>query len=422
MSNGKIIVKKLSRKESKTDCSTEHQYSAISVHSSVTGTPEAIEEWLMSSREARPVSRLATQENERVELTVGTCGPQCAMSSESSNPSTPTLKTSQAYCLQMKCNVQSAILQPNTRPQKRMEKSGICFARLVGSRWIKPQQGLFTTSEEFSETFPKSGTMRDGKLYQRRKSVPAISGTGCGLWPTARQAGHKGAASIDSAKGCLKRGFSPNLPEAVQLTKAGLWPTPNCSSSTGAGLHGDGGMNLQTAVKWPTPKAGGQRNSRQAIIDKKGGGKKKSSLALEQAVECSAGILPKELLTLEEVPAKYRAMFPTPTNSMMTIGDMEQAKHSGNGGTRPTYIDASKGQGDGSLNPDWVEWLQGWPVNWSSLEPITELQWLDISTDPHPEIPRVTTAKKNRTNRLKAIGNGQVPAQAAMAWRLLSIE
>jgi hypothetical protein len=25
----------------------------------------------------------------------------------------------------------------------------------------------------------------------------------------------------------------------------------------------------------------------------------------------------------------------------------------------------------GQLNPDWVEWLMGWPVGWTSLEPLS---------------------------------------------------
>ena len=36
------------------------------------------------------------------------------------------------------------------------------------------------------------------------------------------------------------------------------------------------------------------------------------------------------------------------------------------------------------------------------------------------DIPRVAIGTKNRTQRLKAIGNGQVPAVAALAWRILS--
>ena len=76
----------------------------------------------------------------------------------------------------------------------------------------------------------------------------------------------------------------------------------------------------------------------------------------------------------------------------------------------------------GQLSPDWVEWLMGWPIGWTSMEAITDLDWRDWSVDPadEDEIPRVATGIKHRVGRLKAIGNGQVPQVAAMAWRILS--
>jgi len=82
---------------------------------------------------------------------------------------------------------------------------------------------------------------------------------------------------------------------------------------------------------------------------------------------------------------------------------------------------AATGSG-GQLNPGWVEWLLGWPIGWTSLEPITELLWLDWSVDPADDgsIPRVATGIAKRIDRLKAIGNGQVPQVAAMAWEILS--
>jgi hypothetical protein len=82
-------------------------------------------------------------------------------------------------------------------------------------------------------------------------------------------------------------------------------------------------------------------------------------------------------------------MVPTPTASMMTMADMEQARYAGNkGGNRPSYGEAkamwatptaSVGgpepegktgrklvtQVGGSLNPTWVEWLMGWPLGWT---------------------------------------------------------
>ena len=63
----------------------------------------------------------------------------------------------------------------------------------------------------------------------------------------------------------------------------------------------------------------------------------------------------------------------------------------------------------------------GWPVGWTSLEPMTELgSWFDGTWWDEEPVPRITTDKTNRTKRLRAIGNGQVPACMAKAWHTLS--
>jgi len=46
----------------------------------------------------------------------------------------------------------------------------------------------------------------------------------------------------------------------------------------------------------------------------------------------------------------------------------------------------------------------------------TKLGWWDVE----PELGRVADGVANRSHRLKAIGNGQVPAVAAAAWRILT--
>ena len=106
----------------------------------------------------------------------------------------------------------------------------------------------------------------------------------------------------------------------------------------------------------------------------------------------------------------------------------------------------------GSLNPDWVEWLMNWPITWSNLNAINpkEFQrWKEASAaaiqesselrtmwwdrdpaqassrqqpDEQPEqvVPRVASGVTAKVDRLKAIGNGQVPIVAATAWRVLS--
>ncbi len=90
--------------------------------------------------------------------------------------------------------------------------------------------------------------------------------------------------------------------------------------------------------------------------------------------------------------------WPTPSASMMTMADMEQAKYAGNSKNRPSYKNAKKmwptpaardGKGPnkkpyrergggkkgeqlpnaigGQLNPQWVSWLMGFPIDWCDL-------------------------------------------------------
>lgn len=50
------------------------------------------------------------------------------------------------------------------------------------------------------------------------------------------------------------------------------------------------------------------------------------------------------------------------------------------------------------------------------------MEWLTWEVDPADigTIPRIGTGIKDRVNRLKAIGNGQVPQCMATAWHLLT--
>lgn len=90
----------------------------------------------------------------------------------------------------------------------------------------------------------------------------------------------------------------------------------------------------------------------------------------------------------------------------------------------------------GQLNPDWVEWLMGWPPKWTSLEPMEKEDfdkweekammgtlWTDdpadlLSTD-RAYIPRVTNVKAYRRERLETLGNGQVPSCVCLAESIL---
>jgi hypothetical protein len=51
---------------------------------------------------------------------------------------------------------------------------------------------------------------------------------------------------------------------------------------------------------------------------------------------------------------------------MMTAQDMEQAKYAGSDPQRPKYKDVEVSM-TGSLNPQFVEILMGFPLNWTDL-------------------------------------------------------
>lgn len=91
----------------------------------------------------------------------------------------------------------------------------------------------------------------------------------------------------------------------------------------------------------------------------------------------------------------------------------------------PTAVSPEGGNGS-KLNPTWVEWLMGWVPGWTSLEPLPIddfRRWEDEQNwNDELGIPRVVEGIEDRTQRIQAIGNGQVPQCMAMAWKLLMEE
>jgi hypothetical protein len=117
-------------------------------------------------------------------------------------------------------------------------------------------------------------------------------------------------------------------------------------------------------------------------------------------------------------------MFPTPTSRDHKDGDAHSCQNvpvNGLLGREVHMLPETPAQG--SLSPDWVSWLMGLPVGWTSLEPLPREEydeWFQAQMDgtwwqEERGLPRVTTGIKNRVNRLKCLGNGIVPASARLA-------
>lgn len=118
------------------------------------------------------------------------------------------------------------------------------------------------------------------------------------------------------------------------------------------------------------------------------------------------------------------ANWPMPTSSenKYRLGGDSQQSNSLGAITRRESLNQGK---NGQLNPDWVEWLMGWPIGWTSLEPMESkaFPWVDSwQEDPADsgKVQRAAHKIPQRVNRLKAIGNGQVPQVVALAWWVLS--
>jgi hypothetical protein len=163
--------------------------------------------------------------------------------------------------------------------------------------WRTHQCSLLGGLTEYSETWPRWGSMRNGECWERQTLAHHTNETEFGLWPTPTVCGNYN-----------QKGMSKNSGDGL-ATAVKKWPTPTTSTG-GPQMMGDklrpsgakGSNNLAGAVRtWPTPTA---HNSKEGAF-----------------------------------PAEYNRKTPT--------------------------LAAEVG---GQLNPNWVEWLMGWPVGWTDLK------------------------------------------------------
>ena len=210
------------------------------------------------------------------------------------------------------------------------------------SSWKTLQHSLFEDSEQSLAIFPRCGSMRNGELFPRRKSVRRICVNDSGLWRTL-------------------------IADDARERKAGAW-------------NSRGEPKLSAQVKLlPTLQA---RDNHQ----------------------------PHKL--------EYIAAKKAQGHGMANLNDCV----------------------GGILSPEWCEIFMGFPLGWTSREPLSETEfykWLmgfcdarDVSSRYGREawengsweasIPRVAKKGPNRRARVYALGNAQVPAVVKAAWNLLN--
>lgn len=96
-------------------------------------------------------------------------------------------------------------------------------------------------------------------------------------------------------------------------------------------------------------------------------------------------------------------LLPTPTANCFKVA----GEHGTGGNNLQTEI-------GGQLNPDWVEWLMGLPLGWTTLDgPDGIPDRIDSDTwhDEPEDVPRLATGVPNRVPRIKGLGNMVMPQQ-----------
>lgn len=171
--------------------------------------------------------------------------------------------------------------------------------------WKTSELLLDGGSMPYSGALPKSGTMRNGRIYAPPMSERPTGGKESGLWPTPRAQDSKHGAATDFEI------MDPNhLLLHVAIARRSLWPTP-------------------AARDWRSGCAS------QETLDR-------NSRPLNEVVR----------------------LWPTPRTAGMCggTGNWEQLKEKCTDLAEARAMGAGNG---GQLNPTWVEWLMGYPLGWT---------------------------------------------------------
>jgi DNA (cytosine-5)-methyltransferase 1 len=125
--------------------------------------------------------------------------------------------------------------------------------------WVTDNIDLFSElSAAYSETWPTSGTTRNGRAYARPTSAPPTDDSAfSSLLPTPdAQAGNRGERSPEALANGERQTNINDLPR--------LLPTPRTSDTNGAGSHGTGGPDLRTVASLlPTPTSRDHKGANQ---------------------------------------------------------------------------------------------------------------------------------------------------------------
>ena len=376
---------------------------------------------------------------------------------------------------------------PSESLAKWHQGSGFCWRTSQASLW-ELMDGHHMGAP-WSESWPKSGICQNGELYPLPTLAPHTSGRDGGLWRTPDTADatdrtfRVNSRNEPMLSGQVKLRPTPVAPE-VEKERRWHIPTPTSadvytgnmesSQQSDDSMHS---VSLPDFVgRFPTPVADGDRQTNYAqggtslgfaarMFPTPRAGKTTDEDEESWLARHAAGKVATPPLALAA------RMFPTPTTQEIEHPDIDlddtgrRKTKDGRTGSEARSLNLADtarmlptpssggdsggphgirggswakeklvetfGEEDavamsgGSLSPDWVSWLMGLPVGWTSLEPLAQEDyddWFQAQLDgtwwqEERGLPRIATGIKDRVNRLKCLGNGIVPASLALFLR-----
>jgi len=212
------------------------------------------------------------------------------------------------------------------------------------SLWRTPQCSLLAGLDVFLETWPRSGTMRNGWCWERTTWAPRMRESACGYLLSNPPLG-------------LAMKFATPQARDFRTGEARRWEDPARSRN----------LNDQIA-KFPTPTSRDWKDSGSSQ-----GNRKSPNLGT------------------------IASRFPTPRTKGMCGGSgafQKMKALEAKGIITPDERKQMTAGSGGQLNPTWVEWLMGWPLEWTDLKPLATgkfLQWRQLHSGFYSNDSRTTT-------------------------------
>lgn len=241
--------------------------------------------------------------------------------------------------------------------------------------WKTSQATFHWGSETFSETWPDSGTMRNGCVFERQTSERPISESASSSWPTPQAHDQHGAGTverIEMLRETGKAGYS-NLNWSAQN-----WPTARGEDGESCGNH-PGATDSLTGVTrhWQTPATDSFRSR---------GGNRVDEMGLDQQARMHWATPAAHERAQDPRQVDHGVQLANQVDSWQTpqaldhrsgasLKDYRNTRPLNEQGLEVSLPVPPTPDGPQSsatvptsrlrLNPRFVEWLMGFPIGWS---------------------------------------------------------